>query len=73
MCLPRQECACVSALAEAACVSRDPPAGGRRESLNIGHLTDVSHCKLHQYLCCNREIKCQLGGRSDLPGAGRAG
>ena len=30
-----------------------------REALNIGHLTDVSHCKLHQYLCCNREIKCQ--------------
>jgi hypothetical protein len=29
-----------------------------REALNIGHLTDVSHCKLHQYLCCNYEIKC---------------
>jgi len=32
--------------------------------LNIGQLTDVSHCKLHQYLCCNYEIKCQ----TDLPG-----
>ena len=36
-----------------------PLRTGTRESLNIGHLTDVSHCKLHQYLCCNREIKCQ--------------
>jgi hypothetical protein len=32
---------------------------GTRELLNIGQLTDVSHCKLHQYLCCKREIKCQ--------------
>src|SRR5260370_30422598 len=26
---------------------------------NIRHLTDVSHCKLHQHLSCNLEIKCQ--------------
>jgi hypothetical protein len=32
---------------------------GTREALNIGQLTDVSHCKLHQYLCCNYEIKYQ--------------
>jgi hypothetical protein len=25
---------------------------------NIRHLTDVSHCNLHQHLSCNREIKC---------------
>jgi len=25
----------------------------------IGQLTDVSHCKLHQYLCCNGKIKYQ--------------
>jgi len=37
-----------------------PPDGaGAGDVLNIRHLTDVSHCKLHQYLCCNREIKCQ--------------
>ena len=30
-----------------------------RGTLNIGHLTDVSHCKLHQYLYCNHEIKYQ--------------
>src|SRR5215831_6553436 len=32
---------------------------GTHGALNIRHLTDVSHCKLHQYLCCNHEIKCQ--------------
>jgi hypothetical protein len=37
---------------------------------NIRHLTDVSHCKLHQHLCCNPEIKCQAVVIS--PGAGRA-
>src|SRR5215467_15056398 len=31
---------------------------GCRSASNIRHLTDVSHCKLHQHLCCNREIKC---------------
>ena len=25
----------------------------------IRQLTDVSHCKLHQYLCCNSKIRCQ--------------
>ena len=31
---------------------------GRRLA-KIGQLTDVSHCKLQQYLCCNRKIACQ--------------
>jgi len=26
---------------------------------NIGQLTDVSHCKLHQHLYCNSKIECQ--------------
>jgi hypothetical protein len=29
----------------------------------IRQLTDVSHCKLHQYLCCNGRIKCQAVDR----------
>jgi hypothetical protein len=39
------------------------PISATHDALNIRHLTDVSHCKLHEYLCCNREIKCQ----KDLP------
>jgi hypothetical protein len=45
----------VRLLGEAAYVPRSP-------LFNIGHLTDVSQCKLHQYLWCNRETKCQHSG-----------
>src|SRR5262249_38170894 len=44
--------------------NRWPPV---RRALNIRHLTDVSHCKLHQYLCCNSKVKCQQVD-TDLPG-----
>ena len=60
MSLPCQERAFAPVLAGAAYVPsviRRP--AGTREALNIGQLTDVSHCKLHQYLCCNHEIKYQ--------------
>ena len=66
-------CACVG---RSGLHPRDPSACGYPRTLNIGHLTDVSQCKLHQYLCCNHEIKCQhwprpgLAAQSDmaLPG-----
>jgi len=48
--------ACVG---ESGHVARDPPACCALGVLNIGQLTDVSQCKLHQYLCCKHEIKCQ--------------
>src|SRR5215467_15982487 len=44
---------------------------GCRSASNIRHLTDVSHCNLHQHLCCNREIKC-LGRLRSSP-RGRPG
>ena len=40
-----------------------PPRG----TSNIRHLTDVSHCNLHQHLCCNREIN-YLGRLDPSPG-----
>ncbi len=43
------------------------PACPPRGTSNIRHLTDVSHCNLHQHLCCNREINC-LGRLRPLPG-----
>jgi len=32
----------------------------RRRAPKIRQLTDVSHCKLQQYLCCNNKIARQL-------------
>jgi hypothetical protein len=58
------------ALAGRACGGGPDDSLARVTAAKIRHLTDVSHCKLHQYLCCNGRFKC-LAALAGSPRAGR--